>query len=349
MSLESLLPIFMGIPRQVTQGNQIQTKRVHSRPSRKAHKRNMSSSSLRARTSNRSPYWSDEVSSLGGLDSITTTKELSDNECDTSKKPVRLVEPPSRDKLVGRKNEVLLLREAFQRISQEKACSEVALIDGSSGTGKTALAEAIRNQVTLKANGFYAAGKFDQIRNEPLSAIVEAFSDLCDLIGQEFSIDDMRTMFNDLDNDLAILTNILPNLGRMYNEVQVHKSSQQQPTEPDSSFAVLESMSTSIGKDMFARFKLSCKRFLQSTASAKHPILLLLDDLQWADEASIEVIRSLMTDQDSRNVLLVCTYRSNGGESLPESLLPLEEMRCFLPRAMRSHQTTKHLTQTRIY
>ena len=119
-----------------------------------------------------SPYWSDEVSSLGGLDS--TTKESSESDVFVEE-PLRL--NMSHLNLVRRKNEVLLLMEAFQRIRREEAQSEVVLINGSSGTGKTALAEAIRHHVTLKANGFYTSGKFDQIRNEPLSAIVEAFSD----------------------------------------------------------------------------------------------------------------------------------------------------------------------------
>lgn len=274
----------------------------------------------------------DNVSSLGGMDSTTQGSSTEDVFVE---EPLRL--RFSGTNLVGRKQELLHLKSAWERVSNLEGDqrSEVVTVAGTSGTGKSCLVETLREQVTLQQNGFFVAGKFDQLRNEPLSALVEAFTDLCDLIAQEYSPTEIREQIMEpLSSEYQGLINFVPSLHRLHTishqeeeeqqqEQQEQRQEQGRDSPNQSAFSetttaasaldnVADSMSNASGKDMFARFKLSCQLFLRAASSAKHPVLVFLDDMQWADEASIKVIQALLTDSESTNVLIVCTYRSNG-------------------------------------
>jgi histidine kinase len=136
--------------------------------------------------------------------------------------------------------------------------------------------------VTLnKSNGFFVSGKFYYARNEPCySALVDApFTDLCDLVAQRRGRS-CRKITEALKDEIAVLSRVIPNISRVTGpvlggEVEIHSN----------------------GKECFTRFKLSCRKFLNAIASKKHHVVLQLDDLQWADKESMEVIQLLVTDK----------------------------------------------------
>ena len=260
----------------------------------------------------------DEVSSLGDHN---TAQPFEFQQNETTRSHVRL--DLSSIDLVGRSTELHVLNDSFDRIRQLDGKSEVVVVGGSSGTGKSSLVERLREKVTLEANGFWVSGKFDQLRNEPFSALVAAFSDLCDLVAQEYSPEEITRIMQQLETDYKVLANLIPGLQTLKSTRG--SQDQQEIATVTSLEAASESIASTSGKDMFARIKFSCRRFLTTLSSFDHPFLVFLDDLQWADEASIKVIQSLITDQSSKNALIVCAYRIDD-EELSEAMMDFLEL-----------------------
>jgi predicted ATPase len=80
-----------------------------------------------------------------------------------------------------------------------------------------------------------------------------------------------------------------------------------------------EDRSTSM-RNNFSKFKAICRSFLHAVSSQAHPLVIFLDDLQWCDEASVQVIRSLISELESKHVLMILTFRNdeNGGYNLSQ-------------------------------
>lgn len=198
-----------------------------------------------------------------------------------------------------RRKEHTLLVQSFQRI---QTASEAVWISGLSGTGKSRLAETLREPVTLRYEGFFVSGKFNQLRNEPYSALVEALSDLCDLVSQDKST--CEKLARGLEGDISVLSKVIPNLSSVIGTCA--GSGDQDDTPTRSAPVAYHHVQAN-----FTQLKLACRKFLNTIASRKHPIVILIDDLQWADKESLEVIESIRTDVNSKYVLLIGTYRSD--------------------------------------
>lgn len=205
-----------------------------------------------------------------------------------------------KDVLVGRDNEVKQLQDAFSRISAEGGPSEVVLLAGSSGSGKTSLIEtSLRTQVA-KSNGFFVAGKCEQVRTHvPFPALTSVLSDLCDLLSQEDSLPSIRARLTEAVGgcEAAALSSLVSSIGRVIGDEYLG--------------------GVSSGSNMtqtFQRFKAGCKLFVRSIASHSHPIVIFLDDLQWIDHESQEILRDLVSDQ-SCYVLLIGAYRHDEATS----------------------------------
>jgi predicted ATPase len=196
--------------------------------------------------------------------------------------------------LCGRTKETLTLLKAYQTVLQnrnEALSKAVLVIHGESGTGKTSLVEsALRNPVS-ESNGYFCAGKFAQqckwdgrllVSQEPYSAIMAAFSDLCDLVLQSSDFDSRRRMEiqQALGTDASLLVGAISNLSPFLD------------ANFDNQFGLLDTTN----KTILARFKIACKRFLRAMSSDQHPIVLFLDDIQWMDEGS----RQLNSRSDCR-------------------------------------------------
>lgn len=189
----------------------------------------------------------------------------------------------------GRSKEMAVLREAFEGVKGPSAGSAVMLVSGCSGSGKSRLIESMRDEV-FEQGGYFVMGKYDQVRRqEPFPALVAAFTDICDLIIQAPE-DRKEEIKNKLGEAARILAKLIDNLKYITGNDPYDDTP----------------MSTA-----FYRFQLVCRSFLRAVSCPHHPIVLVLDDLQFADPGSMEAFRVLASDTESQNVLIIGAFRDN--------------------------------------
>ncbi|OKH32648.1 histidine kinase [[Phormidium ambiguum] IAM M-71] len=212
------------------------------------------------------------------------------------------------EKLYGREAEVQTLLEAFGRIAN--GASELMLVAGFSGIGKTAVVNEVHKPIVLW-NGYFIKGKFDQFnRNIPLSAFVQA---LRDLMGQLLSeSDEQLVQWKDkiltaVGENGQVLVDVIPELEQIIGK---------QPPAPELSGSVAQN-----------RFNLLFQKFIAVFATQKHPLVMFLDDLQWADSASLSLMQVLMNQSDRGYLLMIGAYRDNEVFPAHPLMLTLEEMR----------------------
>ncbi|WP_305038239.1 AAA family ATPase [Cohnella sp. AR92] len=191
----------------------------------------------------------------------------------------------------GREYEISVLTQAL--ISASFGSTELVYIAGDAGIGKTSLMnELFRKQAKLQ-DYFYIAGKFDQLAKEsPYHPIIEAFRGLVrHLLGEKKELAERwkSKLQEALGPNAGVMTAILPELGLLLEEI---------PT-------VEELPANESQKRFFYAFR----RFVQALASREHPIVLFIDDLQWANASSLQLLQALLTDPESQHMLFVFTYR----------------------------------------
>jgi len=210
-------------------------------------------------------------------------------------------------KLYGRDEQIASLMGAFDRVSEGRR--EMMLVTGYSGIGKTSLVREIYKPVT-RERGYFISGKFDQFqRNIPYRAIVSAFREL------------VQQLLTENEAQLAswkekLLIAFGPN-GRiiidMIPEVQLIVG----PQPPIPPLPPTESQN---------RHNLVFQKFIRVFCEPEHPLVIFLDDLQWADSASLNLVKVMMTDEQTRGLFIIGAYRDNevsGGHPL---FLTLDEL-----------------------
>lgn len=195
-------------------------------------------------------------------------------------------------KLYGRDQEITMLLAAFERVSQGP--SELLLVKGDVGVGKSALVRELYKPIT-RQQGYFAAGKFDQFQREtPYLAFLQCFRGLVHLIlaEPEDRIRDWRKrILNALGSQASVLAEVVPAV-----EVIIGKQPDAVPLAP---------------AEAQNRLHLVFHNFIKTFARPEHPLVLFLDDLQWADGASLKLLEVLMTASDSRSLLVLGAYRDN--------------------------------------
>ncbi|MCP9234466.1 adenylate/guanylate cyclase domain-containing protein [Lewinella sp. JB7] len=196
------------------------------------------------------------------------------------------------EKLYGRDREVTDLLAAFERVGRGEM--EVVLVAGYSGTGKSALVREVHKPIT-RARGYFIEGKFDQFqRAVPYFALIEAFTRFVDLIlteKEERLAGIRQAIQRAVGAEGRVLTAVIPNLELVIGP---------QPEVPELG-----------GTESQNRFNYVFRKFVQTISSADQPIVLFIDDLQWADSASLGLLRMLLTDLDNRYMLCIGAYRDN--------------------------------------
>ena len=198
-------------------------------------------------------------------------------------------------RLYGRTREVSILFDAFTRA--RNGPSEVVLISGEAGTGKSKVAESLRGPVTsTESNGYFVAGKYDQLRlDKPFSAIVNAFNDLAEIICLTEDSQSRRNYIKEaLGDEADLLCKLIPNLSLLIEHTKNSKE--------EVNFNMIY---------IISKLSLAFRKLLGVVATKESPLCIFLDDIQWADPESMHVIRDLMTDIRSHHVLLVFGYRGN--------------------------------------
>lgn len=195
-------------------------------------------------------------------------------------------------KLYGREKETEQLIAAFDRCAQGNL--EMMLVAGYSGTGKSALVHEVHKPITAR-RGYFISGKFDQFqRTVPYYAFVEAFRELVNMLltEQEEKLAVVREALQQaVGEEGKVLTNVLPNLEHIIGV---------QPDIPEVG-----------GAEAQARFNYVFRKAVKAICTAEHPVVLFIDDLQWADSASLHLLRVLMTDNDLGYMLCIGAYRDN--------------------------------------
>ncbi|WP_438006676.1 AAA family ATPase [Sorangium sp. So ce321] len=212
-------------------------------------------------------------------------------------KPTRL---QVSQRLYGRQEEVDALMAAFRNVSRPAAGaapggqSELVLLAGYSGVGKSAVVSEIHKPIA-RQGGYFAAGKFDQFtRNVPYAAVIAALREV------------VRHLLTESRDELAdwrarIAAAVAPN-GQVIAEVipEIELILGKQPPVP-----ALGSMETR------NRFNLTFRNFIGAIALKTRALVLFLDDLQWADTGSLNLVSVLLEDPDIRHLLLIGSYRDN--------------------------------------
>ncbi len=210
------------------------------------------------------------------------------------------------EQLYGREAEVQTLLDAFERVAA--GASELMLVAGFSGIGKTAVVNEVHRPI-LRQRGYFIKGKFDQFnRNIPLLAFAQA---LRDLIGQLLCESDAQlqiwktSMLEALGENGQILIQVIPELEQIIG---------QQPTVAELSGSAAQN-----------RFNLLFQKFIEVFTTAAHPLVIFLDDLQWADSASLQLVKLLMNDNGY--LLMLGAYRDNEVSPVHPFMLAVEELR----------------------
>ncbi len=209
------------------------------------------------------------------------------------------------EKLYGREIAVKTLLAAFDRVTA--GSSELMLVAGWSGIGKTVVINEVHKPIT-RQQGYFIKGKFDQFnRNIPLSAFVQAFRDL---VGQLLSENDaqLASWKNQILDVVAengqVLIAVIPELAYIIGS---------QPAVPEL-----------FGTAAQNRFNELFQKFIAVFTQPQHPLTIFLDDLQWADFASLQLVKILMGS--TGHLLMLGAYRDNEVSPLHPAMLMVEEL-----------------------
>ncbi|KAI2493418.1 histidine kinase [Fragilaria crotonensis] len=194
--------------------------------------------------------------------------------------------------IVAREKELQLLCDRYEQVTTMKR-TEVVTIHGPSGVGKTALVRSFIN--TLQEGVFHMEGKFNQLQSRaPYAALAAASDQLChQIMKRENSIEIRDRIRAVLGPDVSLLGNLVQTLFKM--------------TAADDNTTSHHNAGS--GALIFTRFKLLFRDFLRCVASQETPVVFFLDDLQWADVPSLEVLKTLLTNGQSHCIMIVCAYR----------------------------------------
>jgi PAS domain S-box-containing protein len=204
--------------------------------------------------------------------------------------PDRLMIP---EKLYGRDREVDALLTAFDR-TIAGGRPELVLVSGYSGIGKSAVVNELHKPL-VPPRGLFASGKFDQYKRDiPYATLAQAFQSLVRPLlskGEEELRKWRDSLREALEPNGLLMVELVPELKHVIGE---------QPPVPELPPSEAQ-----------RRFQLVFRRFIAVFARPEHPLALFLDDLQWLDAATLDLLEDLLTRDDLRHLFLIGAYRDN--------------------------------------
>lgn len=183
----------------------------------------------------------------------------------------------------GRQSEKSMLSHALNSVLQLGGQPSMTMVQGAPGCGKTSLVEQIKEPL-LEANGYLIRGKFEL--NSPQDSVIFAainafFAELHADADPELKAEISHSINNSLGTGARVLIRSIPSLGTFMKEYYTSHN------ESDMGFASSQQ-----------RWKYLLCKLIAATSRKEMPIAIFLDDLQWADDDSLDVLRLLATDPD---------------------------------------------------
>ncbi len=196
-------------------------------------------------------------------------------------------------KLYGRENDIATLLSAFERVIS-RGTPELVMISGYSGVGKSSLVRELYKPI-IRENGLFISGKFDQYKsNIPYATFGDAFRELIRqiLTESELRIESWKQQLHSaLGLNGQLIIDIIPQI-----EVIIG------PQQPVPELPLSEAAN---------RFNTVFRHFIGVFTRPEHPLVFFLDDLQWADAASLKLLEHIITDGDTKHLLLIGAFRDN--------------------------------------
>ncbi|WP_013334723.1 AAA family ATPase [Gloeothece verrucosa] len=228
-------------------------------------------------------------------------------------------------KLYGREQEIKTLLAAFERVAtgekenqeislslkqNQKSKIELMLVAGYSGIGKSVLIKELYKPITQQ-QGYFISGKFDQFqRNIPYSAIVQAFRALIQQLLTESETDIAQwkeKLLAAFGVNGQVIIDVIPELVEIVG-----------PQPPLQQLEPAEAQN---------RFNLVFQKFVDVFCQKEHPLVVFLDDLQWADSASLKLIELMVTGKQIGYLLVIGAYRDNEVNLNHPLILTVERLR----------------------
>ncbi|MEI7891471.1 MAG: diguanylate cyclase [Myxococcales bacterium] len=195
-------------------------------------------------------------------------------------------------KLYGRGRESRVLLDAFERAADGR--SELLLVAGYSGIGKTSLVNEVHKGL-VRQRGRFIAGKHDQFQRDiPFSAFIQAFRRLVNQVVTEREdrlADWRKALLEALGGNARVIADVIPEMEYIVGNL---------PPVPE--LGATETQN---------RFSHSFQHFVGVFARREHPLVVFLDDLQWADAPSLHLMELLCTQVESHHLLMLGAYRDN--------------------------------------
>jgi transcriptional regulator with GAF, ATPase, and Fis domain/predicted ATPase len=215
------------------------------------------------------------------------------------------------ERLYGREREVTALVDAFEHVTRDGR-QALVLVSGYSGVGKSSIVNELQ-QVVVRGGGLFASGKFEpHERDIPFAPIARAFRDVVRsvLLSSDADLERWREdLRHALGANAQLVIDLVPDLQLIIGA-----------GEPVTDLPPQQAQ---------VRFHRVLQRFVSVFARPEHPLVLFVDDLQWLDRASLDLLRNLATHDEGMHLLLVGAYRDNEvgpGHPLSDALAAIADV-----------------------
>ncbi len=214
-------------------------------------------------------------------------------------------------KLYGREKEIEKLMNDFYSVAKGEE-SLLTLVAGYSGIGKSTLVSELYKPI-LEKKGYLISGKFDQLsRNIPYMPFIQAFNELIShILTESDGIIDLwkKRILEAVGSIGQVIVDIIPKL-----ETIIGKQLSVPELPPEQAIN---------------RFTTIFQKFVKVLASKEHPLVIFIDDLQWADLPSFKMLELLLNDSGIKNILFIGAYRENEVAMTHPLIITLNEIKKY--------------------